>query len=181
MRTEKLNAGSYFPEITVKKLGGGAIDLNKTNSPDLWHLVIIYRGMHCPLCTKYLAQLKEMKEDFIMAKCHISVISADTEEKAKVQTIDKLGLDFDIGYDLSIDQMQELGLYISKPRSPQETDRPFSEPGLFVINEHGKLHVVDISNNPFVRPELKPLLSGINWIRNPDNNYPIRGTFEYNH
>lgn len=66
--------------------------------------------------------------------------------------------------------------HISQPRSEQETDHNFAEPGLFVVNQDVKLHVVDISNNPFVRPELSKLVSGLKWIRNPDNNYPIRGT-----
>jgi hypothetical protein len=39
------------------------------------------------------------------------------------------------------------------------------------------VHVTDISNNPFVRPDLEQLLSGLKWIRNPDNHYPIRGTY----
>ncbi|NMV24975.1 thioredoxin peroxidase, partial [Vibrio parahaemolyticus] len=51
--------------------------------------------------------------------------------------------------------------------------------GLFVVNEHGDLHVVDISNNPFVRPELGALSRGLAWIRDPNNNYPIRGTLDY--
>ena len=75
--------------------------------------------------------------------------------------------------------MQQLGLYISDPRSPKETDHPFAEPGLFVVNVQGTLQVVDISNNPFVRPDLKTLVSGLKWIRNPDNNYPIRGMRPY--
>ena len=74
--------------------------------------------------------------------------------------------------------MQELGLYISIPRSEKETDHNFSEPGLFVVNQDGNIQVIDISNNPFVRPSLPEFVSGINWIRNPENNYPIRGTFE---
>ena len=63
----------------------------------------------------------------------------------------------------------------ANPRSSEETDHPFAEPGLFVVNDEGKVHVVDISNNPFVRPELQSLISGLDWIRNPANNYPIRG------
>jgi len=50
--------------------------------------------------------------------------------------------------------MKTLGLYISLPRSEQETDHNFAEPGLFVVNEIGKLHVVDISNNPFCAPRV---------------------------
>ena len=82
---------------------------------------------------------------------------------------------FPIHHSLSLEQMQQLGLYISNPRSPKETDHPFAEPGVFVINEHGTVQVVDISNNPFVRPSLDVLTSGLAWIRSHE--YPIRGTF----
>ena len=57
------------------------------------------------------------------------------------------------------------------------TDHNFAEPGLFVINSDGRLQVVDLSNNPFARPDLEVFVSGLEWIRKPENNYPIRGTF----
>lgn len=178
MSTNKLMAGDKFPEIEVKTLSGEKIILGKPENGATWQMVVVYRGKHCPLCTKYLAKISGMKEDFSKAGVDIVVVSADTEEKATLQAKEKLGLEFKVGYDLSIEQMQKLGVYISHPRSPQETDRPFAEPGLFIVNEDFNLHVVDISNNPFVRPELDALLSGVNWIRNPENNYPIRGTYK---
>ncbi|MEM7646197.1 MAG: peroxiredoxin-like family protein [Pseudomonadota bacterium] len=177
MNTTKIHAGSTFPAIKVKKLGGGDIEFGQPQSGTTWHMIVVYRGKHCPLCTKYLAELKEMKSQFLEAGVDIAVVSADTEEKAKIQALEKLALPFPVGFDLSLSDMKTLGLYISHPRSPQETDRPFAEPGLFIINEKGELHVTDISNNPFVRPDLEKLLSGIQWIRNPENNYPIRGTY----
>ena len=70
--------------------------------------------------------------------------------------------------------MRQLGLYISEPRSPQEANRPFAEPGLFVINPQGKIQVVDISNAPFARPELGGVLKGLKFIQ--EKQYPIRGT-----
>ena len=51
-------------------------------------------------------------------------------------------------------------------------------PEITVQAADGAVQVVDISNNPFVRPELESLVSGLEWIRNPDNNYPIRGTYD---
>ncbi len=178
MNTKKLAAGDKFPEIKVKTLNGEEVTLGVPKNGATWQMVVVYRGKHCPLCTKYLAAIADMKEDFLKAGVDIIAVSTDTEEKAKAQALDKLGLTFEVGYDLTIEQMIELGVYISNPRSPQETDRPFAEPGLFVVNEDFNLHVVDISNNPFVRPELNALLSGLNWIRDPSNNYPIRGTFQ---
>lgn len=85
---------------------------------------------------------------------------------------------FPIAYGLTVSQMEQLGLYISEPRSEKETDHLFAEPGLFVINDKGQLQIVDISNGPFVRPELEVLLSGIGFIRDPNNHYPIRGMYQ---
>jgi hypothetical protein len=62
---------------------------------------------------------------------------------------------------------------VSTPRSAQETDQPFPEPGLFVVNGDGKIQIVDISNAPFARPDLATLLGGIKFVR--ANDYPIRG------
>jgi hypothetical protein len=83
-------------------------------------------------------------------------------------------LSLTVGYDLSIAQMQDLGLYVSDPRSPLETDQPFAEPGVFVVNADGNIQILDISNAPFARPDLEGLLKGIKFVR--DNDYPIRGT-----
>jgi len=73
---------------------------------------------------------------------------------------------------------KKLGLYISKPRSGKDTDHNFAEPALFVVNEKNDIHIAEIANAPFVRPDLERLVSGLEFIRNSDNNYPIRGTFK---
>ena len=106
----------------------------------------------------------------------IAAVSADSKEQLESH-LEKLKVSFPLYYGLTTDQMKALGVYVSVPRSEQETDHNFAEPGLFVINEDHQVQVVDISNNPFVRPELEALVSGLGWIRNPDNNYPIRGTW----
>ena len=69
--------------------------------------------------------------------------------------------------------MRALGLYISEPRSTQETDHLFPEPALFVINPAGLLHFVDIANAPFLRPDLDRLIGGLGGVIL--KNYPIRG------
>ena len=74
---------------------------------------------------------------------------------------------------LSEEEMRTLGLYISSPRSPDETDRNFAEPATFVINPDGKVQIVDVSNAPFARPDLKGLLDGIRFVM--AKHYPVRG------
>ena len=168
-----LAAGSAFPRIEVARLGGGTLTLGVPQGAHDWQLVVVYRGLHCPLCKKYLAQLDGMLSDFSALGVDVVALSGDPEEKAAAMVAEK-ALDMTVGYGLSIAQMAALGLYISDPRSPKETDRPFPEPGLFVINGAGDIQILDISNAPFARPDLASLLNGIRFIR--ENDYPVRGT-----
>jgi peroxiredoxin len=174
----KLNAGDAFPSIEVTDSEGNQVTLGQPRDGFTWQAVFVYRGRHCPLCTRYLNQLVEYKEQFAQAGVDIIAVSADSEAQMR-QQLTQVSVNFPIAYGLTEAQMKALGVYISIPRSEQETDHNFAEPGLFVVNEQGNLHVVDISNNPFVRPELGALANGLNWIRDPNNNYPIRGTFAY--
>ncbi len=168
-----LFAGQAFPKTNVPALGGGTLTLGTPAGHADWQLVIVYRGLHCPLCKKYLAQLEELQARFAELGVSVVAVSGDPVEKAEAMKAEK-SLTFPMGYGLSIAQMDALGLYVSDPRSPQETDRPFPEPGLFVINEMGNIQILDVSNAPFARPELESIANGIKFIR--ANGYPVRGT-----
>lgn len=173
--TNKLHAGADFPEIKAPLLNGEVKTLATPENGLDWKMIVVYRGRHCPLCTRYLNHLQGMKDT--LAQTGVDLIAVSGDSKAQLEShLEQLDVDFPIAYGLTLEQMKELGLFISDPRSPQETDHPFAEPGLFVVNSQGKVQVADISNNPFVRPELKSLVNGLAWIRNPENNYPIRGT-----
>lgn len=168
-----LTAGSPFPKTELLRLGGGTVTLGDPQGGRDWQLVVIYRGLHCPLCKKYLAQLEEMQAQFHDQGVDIVVASGDPEDKAQAMA-DEFAPTLPMGFGLSVAQMNALGLYVSDPRSPQETDRPFAEPGLFVVNGDGAIQMVDVSNAPFLRPDLDKVLGGITFIR--ANDYPIRGT-----
>lgn len=66
--------------------------------------------------------------------------------------------------------------HISNPQSPEQTDRPFAAPGLFLINDQRNVQILDISNAPFSGPGLASILSGLRFGWDPKNNYPVRGT-----
>jgi len=167
-----LASGRPFPITQVDRNGGGQITLGQPEAGD-WQLIFVYRGIHCPICRDYLTALEPKLAEFAGMGIEVVTVSADTAAKAHKLASD-LSLTVPVGYGLTIEQMTSLGLYISDPRSPQETDRPFAEPGLFLINPEGNLHMVDISNAPFLRPELGPLPGRIKYVL--DNDYPIRGT-----
>jgi peroxiredoxin len=167
--SQKLRAGVPIPEITLPTIDGGEAKIGGIK--DRWQMIIVYRGLHCPICKNYTAKIEALKDKFDELDTDILFVSGDNAEKAK-NFADEVGLNRPVAYDLSVDQMRQLGLYISKPR-PTETDRPFPEPGLFVVNEKGQAHIVDISNAPFVRPEPELIIRGITHIKK--NDYPIRG------
>lgn len=177
MSSDKFKPGDIFPKLELQTINGGQINLGEPQARFDWKMVVVYRGKHCPLCTRYLKELERLKEKLQKIGIDIIAVSADSESQATAH-LAELEISYPVAYGLSIKEMQQLGLYISHPRSDQETDHPFAEPGLFVINDNGQVQVLDISNGPFVRPELKVLLSGLEFIRNPENDYPIRGTYE---
>lgn len=176
MTSKKLSAGAFFPSTVVPQYLGGTLDLAKSKTSNNWRLVLVYRGKHCPLCSNYLKTLNELLPELNDLGVDVVAVSADSEQRAKAQ-LEEINPTFDIAYDLSIEQMKAMNLYISNPRSPEESDRPFAEPGIFLINAEGRIQVVDISNAPFARPDLKSFVMGIKFIKNPTNNYPIRGTY----
>ena len=110
---------------------------------------------------------------------NIDVVAVSGDSKAQLdEHLDELSINFPIACGLSQSDMEKLGLYISEPRSEKETDHNFAEPALFVLNSDNEIHIAEIANAPFVRPDLEQLVSGLEFIRNPDNNYPIRGTLK---
>ena len=162
--------GQEFPSLGWPTAAGGSLELR--NEPG-WRVLVIYRGLHCPLCRRYLDELQQLLSDYEEAGVSVAAVSADPKERAEAQVAEH-GWAFPVGYGLSVDQMHRLGLFVSEPRSPEETDRPFAEPGLFVLNPAGELQIVDVSNAPFARPDLRVLLQGLKFVA--QNNYPIRGT-----
>lgn len=169
MSSKKMSAGAQFPALSWNAVSGGRVAPSDGAG---WRLLIVYRGKHCPLCKSYLNTLGELLEEFQDAQIAVATVSADPQEKAEAE-VAECGWKFPVGYGLTVEQMRELGLYISDPRSPQETDRAFAEPGLFVINPGGQVQMIDISNAPFARPDLKSLLQGLKFVMSKD--YPIRG------
>ena len=176
MTASKLQAGSAFPSVQVPNLNGDMLDLGKPDKDHDWRLVVVYRGKHCPLCTRYLKELDHALPQLNVLGVDVVAVSADSRERADTQ-IAEVQPRYRVGYDLSIEQMQTLGLYISSPRLGMDAERPFAEPGLFVINAEGNLQMIDISNVPFARPSIDAMLMGLNYVRNMDGDFPVNGSF----
>ncbi|MEC9433728.1 MAG: redoxin domain-containing protein [Pseudomonadota bacterium] len=171
----RLSPGDAFPALTVPRLGGGALALGRPDpaSGRDWAMLVVYRGKHCPICARYLKTLEGLLPRLHALGVDVAAVSGDPEEKAAAFAADN-ALTLPVGFGLTPAQMAALGLWISDPRSPQETDRPFPEPGVFVVNAEGRVQIMDVSNAPFARPDLEALTNGIAFVR--EKGYPIRGT-----
>lgn len=159
------------PELELNLINDTKWKLSDQN-PENFTLLVFYRGLHCPVCKKYLEELKSKLDEFIDKGINVIAISCDTEERAK-----KAGKEWDIsslpvGYELSISEARNWGLYISSSISDKEPDE-FSEPGLFLIRPNGELYFSTIQTMPFSRPNFDEVLSAIDFILKKD--YPARG------
>lgn len=149
-----LVAGATVPETAWRSVQGHEV----TTHGEGWHVLIVYRGKHCPMCKQYLIELNGLQAAFEKAGASVMAVSADTKAAAS-DLFEELGLRFPLGYGLSISHMQGFGLYVS-PSEP-EPGHPFSEPALFVLRDGGQLHFACVSNAPYGRPPLKDVLDGV--------------------
>lgn len=165
----KFQAGAPFPAFAWSQVGGGVVAPSKQSG---WRMIVVYRGKHCPLCTQYLGQLNAMRGDFENAGLSVWALSADPVERASEQ-VEAQGWSLPVLAGLNEQEMRELGLYISSPLAPGETDRNFAEPGIFVINPDGNAQIIDVSNAPFARPDPIALWNGLRYVMT--SAYPVRG------
>lgn len=170
MNANKPVVGAAFPSFSATRLDGTAMTFNGSNGQ--WFLLVVYRGKHCGRCKKYLNKLESMQNDWRKAGFEMLVVSADPLEKANNDK-NEFGWTFDMAGELSEADMIKLGLYISDPLTPDETDRRFAEPGIFCIRPDNTIQIAAISNGPSARPDLEELLDGM--IFTIENDKPARG------
>ena len=168
--TRKLHPGQTMAPLQLKDLDG---QIHRFGEPGHWQALFVFRGQHCPICKSYLAEIEQRRADFAKLGVGITAVSADSEAQTRV-TAEAVKPGYPLLYGMDETTMRGLGLYVSAPRSAQETDHCFPEPALLVVNPQGVLHLVDITNAPFLRPNLDLLLRGMGFVI--ERNYPIRGT-----
>ena len=52
-------------------------------SPENFTMVVFYRGLHCPVCSKYIAELDRLLGDFAEIGVEVLALSTDTRERAE--------------------------------------------------------------------------------------------------
>lgn len=166
------------PNLTLPTLDHGDFDLSAQKT-ERGTVVCFYRGLHCPICAKYLAEMEKLADKFAERGIDMIAVSSDGEERTRAmqEKIDSSKIKF--AYDLPLSVAKEWGLYISTSRGKTsigiEEPALFSEPGLFLVTEKQTLFYGSVQTMPFVRPHFSELLGAVDFAI--ANNYPARGEY----
>ena len=166
------------PALNVTLLDGSRFVLG-AEPGDNFDMLVFYRGLHCPVCAKYLIELERLMDDFESRGVKVLALSSDTEERtremAKKVKADKLRF----AYGLSLMSARQWGLYISASRGKTsigiEEPALFSEPGVFMVRPDGTLFYGATQTMPFSRPLLADLVGAVDFTL--ANDYPARGEY----
>lgn len=140
-------------------------------------MVVFYRGLHCPICAKYLMELERLMPEFMQRGVSVTAVSSDSAERAKAMAEKIKAVHLNIGHGLSLASARQWGLYISASRGQTsigiEEPALFSEPGVFLVRPDGTLYYGSTQTMPFARPQFQDLLGAIDFAVAKD--YPARG------
>ncbi|MCP4875562.1 MAG: AhpC/TSA family protein [Gammaproteobacteria bacterium] len=146
-------------------------------SPDNFTMVVFYRGLHCPICSKYVGELDKLSGEFAEIGVSILVLSGDERERAEQAKQDWNLNNIAIGYGVSTEQARDWGLHRSAGRGKTsigiEEPAEFSEPGLFIVRPDNTLYWAQINTMPFARPHFLEIIGALKFAMEKD--YPARG------
>jgi peroxiredoxin len=159
------------PPLNVKLLDGSSWRLADAK-PTAFEMIVVYRGLHCPICKSYLGELEAKLPEFAKRDVEVIAISTDNQDRAN-RAKTEWGLNnLQVGYDLSIANAREWNLFISTAIRDGEPPE-FSEPGLFLIKSDGSLFYAARTSAPWGRPSLDQMLRGIDVAM--ERKMPARG------
>ncbi|MDR5590413.1 redoxin domain-containing protein [Christiangramia sp. SM2212] len=168
---KNLKPGQEVPELILKTTKGLNWDI-RDNKPETFTMLIVYRGIHCPVCKKYLEELNTKLEDFRDKGVNVICASANNKELA-LKTVEEWDIkDLNIVYDFKVEEGRKWGLFVSEAIKDSEPE-VFLEPGLFLIKPDNILYSASIQSMPFARPKFDELLRSISFVIKED--YPARG------
>ncbi|MBB5379212.1 peroxiredoxin [Deinococcus metalli] len=164
------------PELSVPLVGGGHWTLAE-QTPHLFTMVVFYRGLHCPVCARYLRDLHSLLPEFTQRGVSIIALSSDTQERAERANANWHLDGLTLGYGLDLHVARHWGLYVSASIGVTSTgvEEPalFSEPGVFLVRPDRSLYYGSTQTMPFARPAFRDLLGAIDYA--VTKNYPARG------
>lgn len=164
------------PDLSLALAGGGSWRLSD-QKPQNFTMLVVYRGLHCPICKGYLGDLESNLQRFKELGVTVIAASGDDAERA-LAAEQQWGLhSLPIAYGLPLQEARRWGLYVSSSRGKTslgvEEPRYFVEPGLFLIRPDRTLYFASVQTTPFARPPIEEVLKAIEFAI--VKGYPARG------
>ncbi|WP_373058755.1 redoxin domain-containing protein [Zunongwangia sp. H14] len=159
------------PGLIVDTVNGMQWEL-RDQKPENFTMIVFYRGLHCPVCKKYLEELNSKIDKFREKGVSVICVSGDSKERAG-KTAEKWDVEnLVIGYGLAPEDARKWDLYISEGIKEEEPE-VFFEPAIFLIKPDFTLYAASVQSMPFARPKFDDLLKAVDFVLEKD--YPARG------
>ncbi|QEW22180.1 AhpC/TSA family protein [Marinibacterium anthonyi] len=166
------------PDLAVDTLDHGRFDLASETS-ERGTVVVVYRGLHCPICLPYLKQVEGLADDLAARGFGVIGLSTDTQDRARVMQERAGATKMMFGYGLDLQVARDWGLYLSEGRGTTsigvEEPALFAEPGLFIVKPDRTLYFAAVQTMPFMRPDLSGMIGALDFVIAKD--YPARGEY----
>lgn len=166
------------PSLQLETLDHGGYNL-ATDAPERFSLLVFYRGLHCPICAKYLLELGRLQAEFEKRGVKMIAVSSDGADRAREMANKVTSPALRFGFGLTLANARQWGLYISTSRGKTsigiEEPELFAEPGVFIVRPDGTLYYGAVQTMPFARPHFDELLGAIDFAISKD--YPARGEY----
>ena len=163
------------PDLRLELVGGGTTDDLKlgAGADGRFSLVVFYRGLHCPICRKQLAEIDKRIDDLKAAGIgRVVAVSMETADRS-ARIVDEWHLaNLPVAYGLDEESARFWGLNLSRAIKDGEPAL-FNEPGIFILDEDGTLFWSSTATMPFGRPSLDDVIAGLRYAQ--DHDYPARG------
>lgn len=178
MNPQALLPRTPVPALNVELTTGGRFVLGASPG-ERFDLIAFYRGLHCPICAKYLLELERLTPEFNKRGVQVVAVSGDNLERGMAMAEKVHAADLKFGYGLTLHSARQWGLYLSESRGRTsiglEEPALFSEPGVFLVRPDGTLYYGAVQTMPFARPQFSDLLGAIDFVI--ANDYPARGEY----
>ncbi len=147
------------PALSAPLAGGGNYALGETK-PENFTVVVFFRGLHCPVCNRYLNDFQDRIDAFAERGTDIVAMSMETPERAERCKADWGLQRLRVGHSVDEGTARDWGLFVTMRREEDEPPR-FNEPGLFVVDAEGRLAVGVVNSGPRLRPRPDDVLEFI--------------------
>jgi peroxiredoxin len=112
MSTLALTPRQPVPALNIPLVGGDRFVLGAAPG-NTFDLIVFYRGLHCPICAKYLMELERLMPEFEKRGVNVIAVSSDSAERAEAMAEKIKAVQLKVGYAISLQSARQWGLYIS--------------------------------------------------------------------